>query len=62
MAKEPCCSCYKGDEMGDNWIQCESSENCSGLPEDITSQLSQAKYLLFRFSLCLDNKKIEETT
>ena len=36
-------------------------ENCSGLPEVIISQLSQAKYLLFRCSLCLD-KNVEETT
>ena len=42
----------------DGWYH----ENCSGLPEVIISQLSQAKYLLFRCSLCLDNKKNEETT
>ena len=65
--KEQFCSCYKGDEVGDDWIQCDFCdgwyhENCSGLPEVIISQLSQAKYLLFRCSLCLDNKKVEETT
>ena len=53
--------------MGDDWIQCDFCdgwyhENCSGLPEVIISQLSQAKYLLFRCSLCLDYKKVEETT
>ena len=58
VVKEQCCSCYKGDEVGDDGIQCGFCDswyhkNCSGLPEVIISQLSQAKYLLFRCSLCL---------
>ena len=52
---------------GDDWIQCDFyegcyHENCSGLREVIISQLSQAKYLLSRCSLCLDNRKVEEKT
>ena len=53
--------------MGDDWIQCDFCdgwyhENCSGVPEVLISQLSQAKYLLFRCSLCLKTKKVEKTT
>ena len=67
MVKEQVCFSYKGDEVGEDWIQsdfCDGwyHENCSGLPEVIISQLLQANYLLFRCSLCLDNKKVEETT
>ena len=62
VVKEDCCSCYKGDGVGDDWIHCHFCdgwfhENCPGLPE-VISQISQAKCCSF----CLENKKVEETT
>lgn len=64
---DSCCKCKKGNEVENNWVQCDICDQwyhnqCSGLSVDSLSVISEAKFLLYRCENCFSTNLLKETS